>query len=293
MDGRKLLAFDLDRTLICVESGGRQGQIVSEKNKAALRQAAEIGCINSIVTGRSFMDIAQVIIDNKDIRYIAVSNGSIIWDKVKKCKVYQKLISSETMQRVLEQLKNYKCAVVLYYSDKMVSSYWDFPVMCSIGSKGNYFPLMSTLKYRIKYLKQTTYVWNLSKYISDIGDGIAKCDIKLKNEKDTLEVMKKLQGIEEIECAMFLGRAIEVTAGGVNKGAAIRTIAQLENVSCENCYAFGDSENDLSMRGAVKTLVCMGDGCEELKATADYITLKSTEDGVANAIERLIICEKG
>lgn len=52
--------------------------------------------------------------------------------------------------------------------------------------------------------------------------------------------------------------------------------------------AFGDGENDISMLEAAGVGVAMGNGLDIAKSAADRITLTNDEDGVADAIERLI-----
>lgn len=289
MIGKKLLAFDLDGTLICVLKGSQPGSAVSKENQEALHETAKMGHVNSVITGRSFMDTPKIITENSDIKYIAVSNGSIIRNIRKKCEVHRELIPQENGAKMLSALKGINYSAFLYYPDRMVSSYLDFPKLCSIGKSGNRFPYFRNLKYRLKYLKQTTYVGNLGKYVLNAEDGIAKCDIKLIDKSEAAKAAEKLKQVPGIEFVMFTEKSIEVTAAGVNKGNALRKIAELENISEENIYAFGDSENDLPMRNAAKVLICMGDGCKKLKAVADYISLKSTEHGVAEAIWKLIL----
>ena len=53
-----------------------------------------------------------------------------------------------------------------------------------------------------------------------------------------------------------------------------------------NTFAFGDSENDLSMAPAVETFVAMGNALPGVKAAADYVTDSVQNDGVATALAR-------
>ncbi len=46
---------------------------------------------------------------------------------------------------------------------------------------------------------------------------------------------------------------------------------------------FGDAVNDLVMFDKRWTSIAMGNGCEELKALADYVTKPNTEDGIYHA----------
>ena len=51
--------------------------------------------------------------------------------------------------------------------------------------------------------------------------------------------------------------------------------------------AFGDGGNDLTMFGVVGTAIAMGNGNEDVKEQADYVTDDVDRDGIYNACVRL------
>ena len=60
----------------------------------------------------------------------------------------------------------------------------------------------------------------------------------------------------------------------------------------ENTMSFGDGLNDLSMIKEAGIGVAMKNAIPEVLEAADYITLSNNEDGVADAIEKLIYGEE-
>lgn len=56
------------------------------------------------------------------------------------------------------------------------------------------------------------------------------------------------------------------------------------HVPKEEIFAIGDSENDLPMFAMAGTTICLGDGVEDVKKVADYVTDPVLEDGVFNAL---------
>jgi hydroxymethylpyrimidine pyrophosphatase-like HAD family hydrolase len=54
----------------------------------------------------------------------------------------------------------------------------------------------------------------------------------------------------------------------------------------ENCMAFGDGSNDLTMIQAAGLGVAMANACDEVRAAADYVTTSNDEAGVAAALQR-------
>ena len=56
----------------------------------------------------------------------------------------------------------------------------------------------------------------------------------------------------------------------------------------ENCMAFGDGSNDVSMLQVAGIGVTMANGDAEAKAVADRIAPGNDEDGLAQVIEELL-----
>ena len=52
----------------------------------------------------------------------------------------------------------------------------------------------------------------------------------------------------------------------------------------EDCYAVGDSENDLSMLSHVRHSIAMGNAEAAVKSACSYVTTPVGEDGIRNAL---------
>ncbi len=55
--------------------------------------------------------------------------------------------------------------------------------------------------------------------------------------------------------------------------------------SIEDCYVFGDSENDRAMLEAVPNSIAMGNSQESIKSTCSYVTADIEEDGIYKAMK--------
>lgn len=82
---------------------------------------------------------------------------------------------------------------------------------------------------------------------------------------------------------------LEVIPKGVNKGVAIKSLAQILNVDTKDIMAIGDSYNDLEMLTAVGHGVAMGQAPEDVKAAVAYVTDTNEQDGLAKAIEKYVL----
>lgn len=79
-------------------------------------------------------------------------------------------------------------------------------------------------------------------------------------------------------------QTFEFSPLGVDKASGIRAALDYLGHGRAGTFAFGDSENDLSMRGAVDTFVAMGNALPSVKDVADYVTDDVREDGVATGL---------
>ena len=82
---------------------------------------------------------------------------------------------------------------------------------------------------------------------------------------------------------------VEVMDAATSKGAAARWLCDHLGVSCDDAIAFGDSPNDLSMAGAVGTLVAMANATDDLKAAATCVSAHDNDHaGVARHLVPLV-----
>ena len=79
-------------------------------------------------------------------------------------------------------------------------------------------------------------------------------------------------------------KVFEVIPAGHSKATGIQKVCESFDISLEDTYAFGDSANDLEMLEFVAHGIAMGDGDQETKDIADYITTGVDEDGIANGL---------
>ncbi len=81
---------------------------------------------------------------------------------------------------------------------------------------------------------------------------------------------------------------IELAPKSVSKLSAIKLLLTL-NESLADIISFGDNYNDIEMLQYSGIGVAVGNAREEVKAIANHITLKNTEDGVAHYIKQHLI----
>ena len=78
----------------------------------------------------------------------------------------------------------------------------------------------------------------------------------------------------------------ELVPAGSSKASGIDRICRELDCTAEDCMAFGDSSNDLSMLRRVKYSIAMGNAPEEVKSQCFYVTGRPEEDGIAGALKK-------
>ena len=253
----KLLACDLDGTLLDDNSN------VSAENLNAIDEMVKLGVEFAICTGRTYDEIPKVLLDNKSIRYIIYSDGSVILDKDKK-------------KNIFELLSNY---------DTMIE-FFDFGIPKTEKSKLN---LKSYDYYKIdKYYIET---------IENTRLGIDSLKNELPNLNHTelinvffsdLDERKKLNSFETINFTTSMDNNIEIMAKGVSKGDALFNLCKLIGVSKNETIAVGDSLNDLTMFEFASLPIASGNASKKIKEITKNVACSNNEPIVKYILENFI-----
>ena len=82
---------------------------------------------------------------------------------------------------------------------------------------------------------------------------------------------------------------LDVTAPSANKGAGVTALAEAFGVPLAQTAVIGDGRNDMRMFAVAGFSVAVANASDEVRAAADAVTASNAEDGVAQAIDRLIL----
>jgi Cof subfamily protein (haloacid dehalogenase superfamily) len=82
---------------------------------------------------------------------------------------------------------------------------------------------------------------------------------------------------------------LDITAIDANKGQGITALARAAGVALEDVVAIGDQHNDVAMFARAGVSIAMGQGPEEVRRAATHVTGTNQEDGVARAIDRIVL----
>jgi Cof subfamily protein (haloacid dehalogenase superfamily) len=107
---------------------------------------------------------------------------------------------------------------------------------------------------------------------------LALCESELSNEPDL-----------EIKWFYTYPEYIDLIPQETSKGRACQQLAKRLGVGPEAIMAIGDGVNDIEMLQAANIKVAVANSSPELLSCADYVAPTNDEDGVAIAIEELVL----
>lgn len=101
------------------------------------------------------------------------------------------------------------------------------------------------------------------------------------------EARRRLAGLP-YACMESVPNDLEVMPRDVDKGVGLRALAACLGLRPAQVMAVGDGGNDVGMLDFAGVSVCMGNGSEEARRHARFVTAANDGDGLALAIRRLL-----
>ena len=226
------------------------------------------------------MGIPEELRNFPGMRYALTSNGARIIDAQEERVIEEHLLSPELALQALEICGKYDTLQEVYFdgqgyapADKMavVERYHRNPSMC-------------------EYMRNTRIpVDNIAELVKEENRGLDKVQALFADMEERTQAWRELREVSGLELVGSLRYNIEINTAGVNKGTGLVNLGKVLGIKREEIMAFGDGDNDIVMLKEAGIGVAMANAEDKVKETADYITLSNEEDGVAEAIEKLVL----
>lgn len=282
----RLIAIDMDGTLLNHRSE------ISKANAKAIKYAQDLGIKVVIATGRSYFD-ALTICEMSGVSVQIMGNNGSTLHNMDGNKVFSIKIDEELVEESIKWLEENN-----YYYEVSTPNCIYTPVngrqiikqeLNSILSKN---PDENMLDYIYAVDKQ--FGQQGFSFINSYRDILDKQEDVLNILSFSLDKDKRKKGAEYFnkceDLSLFLSTEyiFEMVSSGTSKGLALKTFADMNNISLKDAVAIGDSDNDIPMLSVVDYSVAMGNASDEVKAICRYTTKTNEEDGVAYIIYKLI-----
>lgn len=264
----KIVALDLDGTLV------NSQHKISDVNREKLIELQKRGCKVALVSGRPFRGVAKHADElqlSKFGGYLICYNGGLIMDCSDKSIVYSCQLPHEYLPEICEGIKGLDVTVNTYTMDEIIAA----------NSFNKYTEIEPDIVGMALHF--------VDDFVKFVDFPINKClltgypETILKLEEEYREKFKGRLDVFKSE-SFFL----ELVPTGVNKGEAIKRLAQLNGVDISETMSFGDGFNDIQLVETAGMGIAMANACPQVLKAADYITLSNDEDGVAAALDKFI-----
>lgn len=272
----KLIATDLDGTLLCADS-----VTVSDENIAALRAASEKGIKIVIASGRTHGVFSDGVTRLDMVDYAIMSNGAAIME-------YR---DGRALDRIPVTEMPYE---VWTHAYDLISDAGAHPEMYALGKSfmdesrrdGFTSPIISPAL--VAELKSH------AGFVPDAKDALRgkpaeKICVLSVPEETREDLMKKIAADDRICYTNAIPGNLEVNAKGTNKGNALALLCEKLGIAPDEVMAFGDASNDIAMLRFAGCSVAMGNASDEVKKTCLHVTATNVEHGVAKAIYKYAI----
>lgn len=268
----KLLVLDVDGTLLNDE------REISKRTLAALLKVQQMGVRIVLASGRptyGLMPLAKTlelgnyggfVLSYNGCQIIKAQNGEIL---------FERRINPEMLPYLEKKARKNGFAIFTYHDDTLITD-----------SPDNEYIKNEALLNNLKIIREDEFSTAID---------FAPCKCMLVSDKE-----KALIGLEQHWEKRLAGTLdafrsepyfLEEVPCGVNKANTLGALLEHLGVTREEVIAVGDGVCDVTMLQLAGMGVAMGHSQDSVKVCADYVTASNEEDGVALAVEKLILAE--
>jgi len=262
--GIGMIALDLDGTLVKGPNG------VTPRVRASIRDAQDAGIQITIATGRMYRSARRFAEDLGVTLPIICYQGAMVRHPLTDEISVHDVVPYGSAVAAIAFARGIGLHVNAYLDDSLY--------MEADTPEGRFYAASSKVPIN---------------FVDDLTAAVAEGTTKLVFVTDEDQVLKTIDSLEahlddDVRVTRSHPRFAEVIGRDVNKGRALRAVAGSAGVPIEATMAIGDNLNDLDIVKAAGIGVAMSDGDPRVVAAADWVTGTYEDDGVAQAIDRLL-----
>lgn len=268
----KLLVLDVDGTLLNEE------KVISKRTLSALLKVQQTGVRIALASGRptyGLLPIAKSLELGLYGGFILSYNGSQIINAKNGEILFERRINPEMIPYIEKKAVKNNFALFTYHDDTLLTN-----------SPDNVHVQEEAALNNLKIITE-------EEFSTAIDFAPCKCMLVSDDEEALtgLEIhwKKRLDGVLDV----FRSEPyfLEVVPCSVDKANTLAVLLEYLGIQRDEVMAIGDGVCDVTMIQMAGTGVAMGNSVESVKICADYTTDTNANDGVAQAVKKLILTE--
>ena len=271
---KKVVFFDIDGTLVT------RNDSIPRSTIEAIQQLKQRGHTPVIATGRAPVLMKEVSKKLKINSYISMNGQYIVHEGEV---VYANPIEMPLVEQVVQVANERQDGILLSTADEIIAN-----SLISLVNRGTLFTFLKGLVGLIPERVQVK-MWNrMMKKAPDKSDyenkEIYMLNINANQEEEA--AYKKIFG-DQLNLTRANEMSMDIVSKNVSKATGAERMIAALGISRKDTIAFGDGLNDMELLNFVKTGVAMGNGFEEIKAAADFVTDSVYNQGIAKGLKEL------
>lgn len=260
----RLAAFDIDRTLVPIETG-----VLAPETRIALQELKRRGIKTAIATGRQWQFLYPEL-KELGFDYFIMSNGAYVTDGAGNVLCRETIDPAVTESLIRDTQRDGYRLYLRFINGLYCASNGN-----AENSARDVFEASGEVPQMIK-------------------DSMLPVSPHLSGEQPiSYWIYCPEEALAEYRCrypqldfiVVMGGTMCDINLGGISKATGLKRICQLLGIGMEEAIAFGDDTNDLEMVREAGIGVAMGESVPELLAAADYVTDTCAELGVVKALK--------
>jgi Cof subfamily protein (haloacid dehalogenase superfamily) len=262
----KLVAIDLDGTLL------NNDLKISGRTFNTLQETIKRGINVTLCTGRMFASAYPYAKELELNVPLITYNGALVKNSFDNEIIYKRYLPVEEAKHIIITCRKYNCQINVYSDDKLYVE------------KSNEWAKKYARRVKVPIYQ-----------VKDLFEILTHSPIKILamgEEQELRKIRKELEGRN-----LYITRShpcfLEILNTEATKGKGLDAVAKKLCIDRKEILALGDNENDIEMFKYAGFAVAMENAEENVKIHADYVTKNNDDDGVADAIEKIILNRLG
>ncbi|MER2064299.1 MAG: Cof-type HAD-IIB family hydrolase [Alkalibacterium sp.] len=267
----KIVFLDIDGTLVTKFNS------IPESTKRAIDQLKKNGILPVISTGRAPLLIEEVRNELGIDSYIAM-NGQLVVHEGEV--IYHNPIEKETVDQLIDWAVEQNDGIILCGAKDIFSN-----SIVSLAKRSSVLTLLKGLVKLIPGSIQLSFFSRLIKKPPKPEDYEGKPIYQVIIETSQEDEVKYKEAFSTLNFARSNHYTVDIISKGISKATGIAHYLEHVGADVADTYGIGDSPNDLEMLGYVGTSIAMGNGWDNVKEIANYVTADVDKDGIEKALK--------
>ena len=262
----KLIALDLDGTLL------NSDKVITPRTLAAIKAAQAQGVAVTIATGRMFKGAEAFGQQFGANAPLICCNGGVVQDMGTDRPLFARYLEPAVVRRLLAFCQQHDWYVNWYIGNDILVDHYDEAFYAA-------YRTVPDMPFR-----------EVGTHYADYTQGVYQCVLRdLSGKVGEKTVILHQVFPNSVVAQQNTGCSADLTPLGVHKALGLSWLATSMELTPAEVMACGDGDNDLTMLEYAGTAVVPANGLPEAQARATYHAPSNDEDGIAQAIEDLVL----